>query len=160
VPMLYAVLRERDAGAVVASRYVTGGGTDAWSVGRWVLSRAGCAVSRPITPVRDAMSGFFLIRRDRALNVSTSIRGFKIGLELLVRSGLESVVEIGYTFVGRNAGGSKMSVAEAVRFARQLVGLYLFRLSAPEPQPRYEAAASSALVYTSRTRAATSGQSY
>ena len=43
---------------VVASRYVRGGGTSNFPIGRWLLSRAGCWLARPLTPVRDAMSGY------------------------------------------------------------------------------------------------------
>jgi len=124
IPTLYRTLRATHLDMVVASRYVTGGGTAFWSVGRAMLSRAGCWLSRPLTPVRDAMSGFFLIRRDRAIDLRTSTRGFKIGLELLVRGGLRRVAEVGYVFVGRTAGRSKMTVVEGVRFLRQLASLY------------------------------------
>ena len=138
VPVLYEILKERDADVVVASRYVEGGGTRSWSLGRLLLSRVGCLVSRPITPVHDAMSGFFLIRRECALNTRTSLQGFKIGLELLVKSGAESIVEMGYVFVGRTAGGSKMSFGEAWRFARQLLELYAFKFRGGHPRPRHQ----------------------
>lgn len=138
VPVLYEILKERDADVVVASRYVEGGGTRSWSLGRLLLSRVGCLVSRPITPVHDAMSGFFLIRRECALNTRTSLQGFKIGLELLVKSGAESIVEMGYVFVGRTAGGSKMSFGEAWRFARQLLELYAFKFRGGHARPRHQ----------------------
>jgi dolichol-phosphate mannosyltransferase len=131
-------MKERGADAVVASRYVEGGGTRSWSFGRLILSRVGCLASRPVTPVRDAMSGFFLIRRECALRTRTSVKGFKIGLELLVKSGAESVVELGYVFVGRTAGGSKMSFGEAWRFAHQLIELYGFRFRGGHPRPRHQ----------------------
>ena len=86
---------------VVASRYVRGGGTSNFPLGRWLLSRAGCWLARPLTPVRDAMSGFFLIRREHLDGFRTSVSGFKIGLELFVRSRPRRLAEVGYVFVGR-----------------------------------------------------------
>jgi len=74
-----------------------------------ILSRLGCWLSRPLTPVRDAMSGFFLLRRDRARGFRTSTSGFKIGLELLVRADMRRVGEVDYEFVDREAGLSKMT---------------------------------------------------
>ena len=41
-----AVLLERDAGLVLGSRYLPGGGTDGWSATRLALSRIGCSASR------------------------------------------------------------------------------------------------------------------
>jgi len=120
---------------VVASRYVRGGGTSNFPFGRWLLSRAGCWLARPLTPVHDAMSGYFLIRRSRLEEFRTSVKGFKIGLELFVRSQPRRLAEVGYVFVGRTAGESKMSVAEATGFLRQLASLYLDTLAAPPRRP-------------------------
>jgi dolichol-phosphate mannosyltransferase len=120
---------------VVASRYVRGGGTSNFPIGRWLLSRAGCWLARPLTPVHDAMSGYFLIRRSRLEEFRTSVKGFKIGLELFVRSQPRRLAEVGYVFVGRSAGKSKMSVAEATGFLRQLASLYRDTLAAPPRRP-------------------------
>ena len=120
---------------VVASRYVRGGGTSNFPIGRWLLSRAGCWLARPLTPVHDAMSGYFLIRRSRLEEFRTSVKGFKIGLELFVRSQPRRLAEVGYVFVGRTAGESKMSVAEATGFLRQLASLYRDTLAAPPRRP-------------------------
>ncbi len=49
------------------------------------MSRLACLAARPLTPVVDATSGLFLIRRDLARTVRISAGGFKICLELLVR---------------------------------------------------------------------------
>jgi dolichol-phosphate mannosyltransferase len=121
----------------VASRYVKNGGAQSWSAGRRLLSRLGCWFSRPLTPVRDAMSGFFLMRRDRAAGFTTTTQGFKIGLELLVRTQPRHLAEVGYVFVGREAGESKMSVGEAFRFLRQLGRLYAYSWSASAARPSY-----------------------
>jgi dolichol-phosphate mannosyltransferase len=120
---------------VVASRYVRGGGTSNFPIGRWLLSRAGCWLARPLTPVRDAMSGYFLVRRSRLDEFRTSVKGFKIGLELFVRSQPRRLAEVGYVFVGRTAGESKMSVAEGTGFLRQLASLYRDTLAEPAKRP-------------------------
>jgi dolichol-phosphate mannosyltransferase len=134
IPTLFSMMRTSDLDMVVASRYVEGGGTRFWSIGRALLSRVGCWASRPLTPVRDAMSGFFLIRRNQAVGVRPSTDGFKIGLELLVRGRLRHVAEVGYVFVGRTAGQSKMTVGEGVRFLRQLLTLYRQEWSTARPR--------------------------
>ena len=120
---------------VVASRYVRGGGTANFPIGRWLLSRTGCWLARPLTPIRDAMSGFFLIRRARLDEFRTSVKGFKIGLELFVRSQPRRLAEVGYVFVGRTLGESKMSVAEGAGFLQQLISLYHDAVAAPVRRP-------------------------
>ncbi len=81
------------------------------------------------------MSGYFLIRRSRLDEFRTSVKGFKIGLELFVRSQPRRLAEVGYVFVGRTAGESKMSVAEGTGFLRQLASLYRDTLAAPAKRP-------------------------
>jgi dolichol-phosphate mannosyltransferase len=135
LPRLFRTIADGNFDLVVGSRYVRGGGTENWAIGRWLLSRAGCWLARPLTPVRDAMSGFFLIRREHLDGFSTSVRGFKIGLELFVRSQPRRLAEVGYVFVGRTLGASKMSFREASGFLQQLVSLYRHALAAPVSRP-------------------------
>jgi dolichol-phosphate mannosyltransferase len=137
LPRLFRTISRGDFDIVVASRYIRGGGTAAWSLGRRLLSRIACALARPLTPVRDAMSGFFLIRRERLHGFRTSVRGFKIGLELIVRSNPRRLAEVGYVFVGRSIGASKMTIAEAAGFVAQLWQLYRDSLSAAIRRPAY-----------------------
>jgi dolichol-phosphate mannosyltransferase len=137
LPRLFRTIGDGHFDLVVASRYVRGGGTSNWSLGRWLLSRAGCWLARPLTPVRDAMSGFFLIRRARLDGFRTSVRGFKIGLELFVRSKPRRLAEVGYVFVGRSLGASKMNLVEASGFLQQLTSLYRHALAAPVSRPAY-----------------------
>lgn len=135
LPRLFRAIADGGFDLVVASRYVRGGGTSNFPAGRWLLSRAGCWLARPLTPVRDAMSGFFLIRRSHLDEFRTSVKGFKIGLELFVRSQPRRLAEVGYVFVGRAAGESKMSVAEGAGFLQQLARLYRDALCAPVRRP-------------------------
>jgi dolichol-phosphate mannosyltransferase len=81
--------------------------------------------------VRDATSGFFLIRRDLAQGVRISAGGFKICLELLVRGRPSTVVEVPYEFAQRTAGKSKMNVKEALGYLVQLRDLHRFRRAQP-----------------------------
>ena len=128
VPRLLAALHATGADAVVASRYVTGGSTPNWPLWRRSLSRAACLAARPLTPVRDAASGFFLIRHAIATRVVIRAGGFKICLELLMRGWPEHLVEIPYRFDDREQGESKMSLREAAGYLVQLRDLYILRI--------------------------------
>jgi dolichol-phosphate mannosyltransferase len=114
---------------VVASRYIRGGSTPNWPLKRRLLSRAACLLARPLSPIRDAASGFFLIRRDVARETSIKAGGFKICLELIARSGVSRLVEVPYRFDDREQGESKMSLREAAGYLVQLRDLYWLRLT-------------------------------
>ena len=123
LPRMLAVMRAEGADMVIGSRYIPGGGTANWERGRLLMSRAACLMARGLTPVRDATSGFFLIRKDLARGVQISAGGFKICLELLVRGRPGVVAEVPYVFQGRTAGESKMNVREALGYLDQLKDL-------------------------------------
>jgi dolichol-phosphate mannosyltransferase len=124
VPKMLATFKATDADVVVASRYVPGGSTPNWPFRRRLLSRAACVLARPLTPIRDAASGFFLIRREIARGARIHAGGFKICLELLVRARPTRLVELPYQFDDRELGESKMSLREAAGYLRQLRDLY------------------------------------
>ncbi len=131
LPGMFSVMQSTRADFVIGSRYIPGGGTRGWGLGRLLMSRFACVLARAVTPIRDATSGFFLIRRDLAQHVRISAGGFKICLELLVRGRPSSVVEVPYVFVGRTAGESKMNAKEAVGYLKQLLELRRFVASQP-----------------------------
>ena len=137
LPKMLAVMRESGADLVIGSRYIPGGGTRNWPFGRLALSRLACLLARPLTPVKDATSGFFLIRRDLARGVRISAGGFKICLELLVRGRPSSVAEVPYVFEGRTAGESKMNLTEALGYLEQLRDLKRFTRQQPPLTQRY-----------------------
>ena len=71
------------------------------------------------------MSGFFLVRRDSLEIGSLRPHGFKILLEILVRSPGLRVAEVPFHFGVRHAGESKASLREGARYLRQLARLRL-----------------------------------
>ena len=124
LPALYRVQRELGVDAVVGSRYIPGGRVENWPVVRQLLSKLACVMAWPLTPVRDATSGFFLIRREVVEGVTIAAGGFKICLELLMRSPVCSVAEVPYVFTDRTIGQSKMTAREAMGYLTQLRQLY------------------------------------
>lgn len=123
VPLL---LGEAEAGAdvVLGSRYVPGGGTENWGLGRRLLSRGGAAYARAVLglPVRDPTGGFKCFARRVLASIELGrvrSEGYAFQIELTYRAlRLGFVVrEIPITFVDRRVGRSKLSrrvVAEAV----------------------------------------------
>ena len=137
LPRMLAAMQQAQADMIIGSRYIRGGGTKNWGAGRLLMSRFACLMARGLTPVKDATSGFFLIRKDLAQGVNISAGGFKICLELLVRGRPAGVVEVPYVFVGRTAGESKMNTREALGYLAQLRDLWRFKRSLPGFRQRY-----------------------
>jgi dolichol-phosphate mannosyltransferase len=136
VPRLLAVLDRTRADIVIGSRYIPGGSTPNWPFWRRVLSRSACMAARPLSPVRDAASGFFLLRKEVTRDVAIQAGGFKICLELLMRAWPRRLVEVPYRFEDREQGQSKMSFREAAGYLVQLRDLYMLRLSGPRRERR------------------------
>jgi dolichol-phosphate mannosyltransferase len=137
VPRMLSVLQQEGADLVIGSRYIPGGGTRNWEMSRVLMSRFACLLARQLTPVRDPTSGFFLMRRERARGVTISAGGFKICLELLIRSEPALVIEVPYVFVGRTVGESKMNWKEAAGYLRQLRDLHAYRRARHLPRPEH-----------------------
>jgi len=115
LPELLRLARE-GADVVVGSRYVEGGGTENWGVGRKLISKGGGLYARTIlgVKVRDLTSGFICWRR-RALEAidleAVKSNGYSFQIEMKYRAlqaGL-NVVETPIVFVDRRVGQSKMS---------------------------------------------------
>src|SRR5713101_2209973 len=113
-----ALLKAIDDGAdlAVGSRYVTGGGTMDWPLGRRAVSRAACLMGNVLVPVRDATSGFFALRRSVIDGVKLNPIGFKIGFEVIARGRYRKVVEVPYTFRDRELGASKFGTREVAQY--------------------------------------------
>ena len=127
-------LASEGADVVVGSRYVAGGGTVNWGVGRKLISRGGSLYARTIlgVRVRDLTSGFICWRRAtlEAIDLSTvRSNGYSFQIEMkyrALRRGLR-LVETPITFVDRRVGQSKMSRAI---FAEALLMVWKLRLRA------------------------------
>jgi dolichol-phosphate mannosyltransferase len=116
-----------DVDVVVASRY-SGLGSSNFGAARALFSRGSTLAAQLLFPrslrgVSDPMSGFFLVRRAAIAFDRLRPRGFKILLEILVRSRRLRVAEVPFEFGVRYAGESKASLAEARRYLCQLAAL-------------------------------------
>jgi dolichol-phosphate mannosyltransferase len=113
------------ADLVLGSRYVPGGGTVNWGLGRRLISRGGSLYARIILglPFRDLTGGFKCFRREvlEAIDLpSVECTGYAFQIELTYRAARRSfrVEEVPIVFEDRRVGQSKMSrriVLEALR---------------------------------------------
>ncbi|HEO71838.1 MAG TPA: glycosyltransferase family 2 protein [Candidatus Hydrogenedentes bacterium] len=128
LPELVEALEE-GADFALGSRYIEGGSTDEdWGLLRAINSRVATLLARPLTSVRDPMSGFFAFRREVYENAAPlNPVGYKIGLEMLVKGGCTRAREVPIHFSQRRHGTSKLSLAEQLRYLQHLRRLFVFR---------------------------------
>lgn len=116
---------------MIGSRYVPGGSTDDdWGFFRWFNSVAATILARPLTSLRDPMSGFFALRKSdfdatRGLNPV----GYKVALELIVKCGFKNAGEVPIHFTDRVLGESKLTLKEQLRYIQHLRRLYMHRFA-------------------------------
>ncbi len=111
-------LAEDGADVVIGSRYVPGGGTANWGLGRRVLSKGGSLYARSVlgVDVRDLTAGFMCWRRSALETIelaTVTSNGYSFQIEMKYRAlqkGLR-LVETPIVFVDRRVGQSKMSRA-------------------------------------------------
>jgi len=125
---LLAAAVVEDADVVVASRFVGHGSVGEFGVMRRLVSRGSSRLAKLLFPrqlrrVSDPMSGFFLVRRERIAVERLRPYGFKILLEVLVRSAPLRITEVPYAFGQRVAGESKARAREGLRYLVHLLRL-------------------------------------
>lgn len=128
IPEMIEVLNS-GAEMVVGSRFIKGGSTDDdWGLFRWINSRFATLLARPLTSLKDPMSGFFAMRRV-AFTSGQDFNpvGYKIGLELIIKCHCERVTEIPIHFSDRRFGKSKLSFNEQVKYLQHIRRLYTYK---------------------------------
>jgi dolichol-phosphate mannosyltransferase len=105
------------------------GGIENWPWRRKITSQVAIALAKPLTPIRDITSGFFLVRRSALEGVELDPIGFKIGLEVIAKARYRKAIEVPYVFTDRVAGSSKLNQGEILNYLRQLGRIYRAKLS-------------------------------
>jgi dolichol-phosphate mannosyltransferase len=128
IPRMVSALESGGYGLAIGSRYVPGGGIENWPLKRKVTSLVAISLAKPLTPVRDITSGYFLVKREALEGVELDPIGFKIGLEVIAKAHYGNVIEVPYVFTDRVAGESKLNQKEIVNYLKQLGKIYSAKL--------------------------------
>jgi len=115
-------------GLAIGSRYVKGGGIENWPLKRKITSLVAIALAKPLTPVNDITSGYFLVKREAIEGVDLDPIGFKIGLEVIAKARYGRALEVPYVFTDRIEGVSKLNQNEILNYLRQLGRIYRARV--------------------------------
>ena len=128
IPRLAIPVLKGECDFAIGSRYINGGRIVRWPFSRRAISIGATFLSRPLTGVKDSVSGYFFFRKDILRNVVLEGIGYKICLEILVKGKYREVREIPITFVNRKEGKSKLDLKECANYVFHLIKLYSHRL--------------------------------
>jgi dolichol-phosphate mannosyltransferase len=119
---------QRGSDLAVASRHVENGGVGDWNLFRRIVSRTAQMIGLLILPevlgrISDPMSGFFMVKRSAIAGRQLNPTGYKILIEVLARGNVRSISEVGYVFLERQEGESKVSLAIYMQYLLHLLRL-------------------------------------
>ncbi len=120
-------IRNSNCDLVIASRYLKGGRIVGWTSKRIFYSKFATNLSKllfRLSNISDPMSGFFITKRDVVRKMEFNTSGFKILLEILVKSKSLKIKEIPYTFTDRTNGSSKLNSKVTIDFFKSLYILH------------------------------------
>ncbi len=148
IPKILKHAQKTGSDIVVGSRLAPGGDASSLGFKRTIISKAFAMTTRVTFPQRlrnvtDPLTGFFILRRAAVNPDDLHPDGFKILLEILVSHPNLTVSEIPIQFGYRNAGESKASLQETIRFVR---GLFRLRLAGNENFIRFLVVGFSGLI--------------
>lgn len=128
LPDMVRPILENKADITVGSRHIEGGGIGEWPWHRQLVSKVASLMAAGVTPIKDPTSGFMAVRRELLSGLQLNPVGWKIVLEVVVKSLNKRLLEIPITFNDRALGKSKMSLKGQWNYIRHLCRLYEFRL--------------------------------
>ena len=128
IPKLLRQAQESDCDLVIGSRFVEGASTPGLNQLRTAISETLILSARVLfidrlRNVKDPLTGFFLIQRNKLDLSRLHPNGFKILLEIIVQFPALKLSELGFKMESRLAGESKASMQEVTRYFRMLIQL-------------------------------------
>ncbi len=128
IPKLVESIKKYQYDIAVASRYIKGGKIQGWSVKRKFMSKFATLIAKKGLGIhtKDPMSGFFAFKRNIIKGLNIDAIGYKILLEILVKTKNVNIKEIPYTFQDRELGSSKLSIKTIFDYYRSVWKLYRY----------------------------------
>jgi dolichol-phosphate mannosyltransferase len=129
IPKIIEKLLDTSSSIVIASRYTKDGSIIGWPFKRRLISKGAAIIAKfglNVNNVTDPMSGFFAVPRPILENIKIDTKGYKILLEILVKSKDIPIFEIPYTFLDRKSGKSKMGFNVIIDYVGSVWQLYRY----------------------------------
>jgi dolichol-phosphate mannosyltransferase len=138
IPSIIDALQDSSYDIVVASRYVKGGSIIGWPFKRRLMSKGATKIAQYGLgiEVKDPVSGFFAFRRHIIRGIKFDAIGYKMLLEILVKTKGARVKEVPYTFINRRIGTSKLDASVMFDYIRAVLRLYRYGKSMKQKERR------------------------
>jgi len=138
IPKMLDSLKKYHSDIVIASRYVTGGSIEHWTFKRKLMSKVATKIAKLSLGVtaKDPMSGFFLFRKNLLRDLNFDAIGYKILLEILVKTKGAKISEVPYTFSNRKFGSSKLGADTIIDYLKSVFKLYRYGKQIANEEPR------------------------
>ncbi len=138
IPRLVEEIKISKCDIAIASRYTVGGKVSGWSAKRKLLSKTATRIAKTGLGVNesDPLSGFFAFKRKILEGIKLDAVGYKMLLEILVKTKGAKVKEIPYTFTDRTRGSSKLDSSTMFDYVRSVWKLYRYGHTAKVSEPR------------------------
>ena len=128
IPKLIESIKKYQYDIAVASRYIKGGKIQGWSLKRKLMSKFATIIAKKGLGIdtKDPMSGFFAFKRNIIKELNIDAIGYKILLEILVKTKGVNIKEIPYTFQDRELGSSKLDMKTIADYYKSVWKLYRY----------------------------------
>lgn len=138
LPKMLEALKQQKYDIVIASRYVKGGSITGWTLKRKLMSKIATLIAKRGLGIgaKDPMSGFFAFKRHVIQGLQFDAIGYKMLLEILVKTKNKNILEIPYTFTNRKLGTSKLDSKTVFDYLRAVWKLYRYGKAAAKEEKR------------------------
>ncbi len=128
IPKMIDTLKQTSCDIVIASRYVKGGSIQGWPLKRKLMSKIATIIAKKGLGVKsqDPMSGFFAFKKSIIKGLKFDAIGYKMLLEILVKTKGIKIQEIPYTFTDREKGTSKLGMGTVLDYCKSVWKLYKY----------------------------------
>ena len=122
------ILKNPQCDLVIASRYIKGATVHGWPFKRKLMSKVATKLVKRVLGIKnsDPLSGFFAFKRRIIEGINFDAIGFKMLLEILVKTKGVSIKEIPYTFKNRQLGSSKLTTSTVIDYINSVWKLYRY----------------------------------
>jgi len=128
IPKMINKIKKENINLIIGSRSIKYSKIKKWPLKRKIISKIAIILAKPITNIKDPMSGFFFMKKEVIKNVKLKPKGYKILLEILSKGNYNSVSEIPIIFKNRIKGDSKLTLKVYLEYLIQLYNLYLYKI--------------------------------
>ncbi|QLH05828.1 glycosyltransferase [Nitrosopumilus ureiphilus] len=128
IPKMIDTLKQTSCDIVIASRYIKGGSIQGWPFKRKLMSKIATGIAKKGLKIEshDPMSGFFAFKKNIIDGLKFDAIGYKMLLEILVKTKGAKIQEVPYTFTDRKAGSSKLGASTVLDYCKSVWKLYKY----------------------------------